>query len=1729
MFDTVNTFMDINELESFKLSDAVKFNKTLNPRLWGRDEHLLTEVREKLMAIADDFREFLGVNGLDVKDITVSGSNAAYTYTPHSDIDLHLVVDTPDDKNSDVYRELFDAKKYQYNDQHNYKIGGYDVELYVQDADKTHHSQGIYSLLNNDWVSVPRRRQPDVDDISVRSKFEDIGHRIEQAVASGDPSKMAAIAAKVKDMRQSGLDTTGEFGAENLAFKALRTQGLLDQLRTARNAVKDQELSLQERKKKKKQAQRGYGGYWYPGFSFGDGEGGGDGGGGESVRENTKSPDIKQILQPFIDSCVEYLGIEQAPKIILKRDPEWTRRNGTFGSFDSDTYSVTLAVSGRHVLDILRTLAHELTHARQHEQTEMPVDAGKTGSPYEDEANAMAGRIMRHWVDQYPEFFKDIPLEEDYDPNGPPPGPETKPTMPAGTVKVDVSDTYDWYKLGQHISNLKGLGQHDFGSGPPSTIMAFGSEKEEHKYIDALKKTGLTTTDIDPLDPNQPKSMPRQKTDPTYNVNESLDQPYKILRWEKGDYGDVDAIARLPDGTFLSVMFTKGFSQDTKEEAWSVEFFRNNSQEKTGEGDQQRVFATVLSAVQTFVSDRVPGAKGRYKPNKIFFSASKEVKPDEDQRKAMTRARLYDSLVQRYARALGFRAFRADTGKQVMYELSRIKPVVAEATGYIPVNDKEARDPRYSMAITQDIKPGEVQRQARKMGWTTDAAGRPPLLTSNASNLREFQDSNMKIAHILKEATLGGFPVKVLRIQDQGVEEAGNANSGRRGPNHYSPPDSSPVTLGRVEKTAGGVRHHADPSRYGGYDPKPEDDRLLGPQSRWRLDRAVRGLNEFAPPGNGGGDSGRWYTDDELADIIGDDWFEDFDVSNDGFNIDTHGEKAKQNLASYANSWFDDKGYNVNVMGVDHNDVDHDLKWYIVGSFHNPRFADKDVDEARNNYHANRTGFSRGARDPEGQDPQASQQVWGLKINGKVWSKQGKDVTFTSKQAAINTMNAILKNRPDLQGKIGVVTKGGVAEGLNEFAPGAGGDDGDADPYRYPKPTQFNRSVDYFGQFEADHFDREDFDDATGVFKGYWGNTQIAYFKFDNPAKTGSDDPGMGWYYEPESAGKSNSASSTSSVDNSEERKKQELNMIHAFLKSGQQPKPGSQIYQLMKRNGLAEDIGRRGFLKGMGAAAIAGAAGSAMGQAQRPMAGLPNVDKVDKQKMTITLDGQEYPLIILSPTDLRPRGGQQVHITCAELGQRCLGRYDALLAGGRVFVLPGTKPIERPKEVDEGWSQKYNKDKKDKKVSEGEGRFAGDTPVNIGGATVKRMAIGDTVTYFGRRAKIVDMTTDRKMSRITIANDMGGITKDVLTSDLKRTGVAEAIKLNAPQKSWSKQDMQDYLTRIKTGTKTKQDRFKPIIHGSNVKAITKDDGTEEWDLEDLKRQITTPPRAILGSNAKMSKSKKEGAITYDLTLPALSGIVVDEDTGEFVEITTCPGAGECQLFCYARKGGYVMFPAASMSAAQALNFLVNHPDEYMAMFDAEIKKTKALADKNGIKLLVRIHDAGDFFSKEYWDLSKKVQLNNPDVRFYFYSKMGDPVSDPNTPSNTLPNFSDGGAKSREVKKVELYRNAGKNLKGAPTIPKDMFRDLFVTDAKGKYVKDEQGRTQVKSPEAWENFKQKLSTKYKIDPGSIITYDQMNRIPEGPKPKWNVVVFPAGHGDLGATRLDVQNQFLMFH
>lgn len=382
---------------------------------------------------------------------------------------------------------------------------------------------------------------------------------------------------------------------------------------------------------------------------------------------------------------------------------------------------------------------------------------------------------------------------------------------------------------------------------------------------------------------------------------------------------------------------------------------------------------------------------------------------------------------------------------------------------------------------------------------------------------------------------------------------------------------------------------------------------------------------------------------------------------------------------------------------------------------------------------------------------------------------------------------------------------------------------------------------------------------------------------------------------------------------------------------------------------------------------------------------------------------------------------------------------------------------------------------------------------------------------------RALDFITEAKLRKL------GGFTVQPLTID--NNDVEEAIKLDAPQRRMSRDELQAYADRIKTGTKTKKDKFAPIIHGSNIKAITKDDDGTEWDLDDLARQITQRPKAILGTNAKMEKSATEGEIVYDLTLPALSGIVVDEENGDFVEITTCPGAGACQLFCYARKGGYVMFPASSMSAAQALNFLVNDPEGYNAKVNQEIHAIKRKTDAKGIQLVVRWHDAGDFFSKEYLDLAFKVAQDNPEVKFYAYTKMAD-VATAEAPDNFIINFS-SGAKRGEEKRIEFHKAAGHTVKQGVTVPKDMFFDLIAREG-NKLIKDAKGRTQFKSADALETFKQRLAQQYQVDPNSIITYDQMLDIPVGKEPRWNVIVQP-GAGDRAANRRDVIDSYLMFH
>lgn len=237
--------MNLKELAKFKLHDAVFFHDQLNPVIFLGDK-MRPEVRNQLLVIAEDFVDYLGVPHLEVKDVTLSGSNAAYSYTKHSDIDLHILVDMSKMNNDVIYRELFDAKKNIYNEKHDIQIGGYDVELYVQDSNQPHISLGEYSVVNDQWLRLPKKQRANLDQAAARLKFNKLARLAELALKHEDEKRINDLLKTVKKYRQAGLDMHGEFGPENLAFKALRSKGILTKLYDKINQLKSEKLSLPE-------------------------------------------------------------------------------------------------------------------------------------------------------------------------------------------------------------------------------------------------------------------------------------------------------------------------------------------------------------------------------------------------------------------------------------------------------------------------------------------------------------------------------------------------------------------------------------------------------------------------------------------------------------------------------------------------------------------------------------------------------------------------------------------------------------------------------------------------------------------------------------------------------------------------------------------------------------------------------------------------------------------------------------------------------------------------------------------------------------------------------------------------------------------------------------------------------------------------------------------------------------------------------------------------------------------------------------------------------------------------------------------------------------------------------------------------------------------------------------------------------------------------------------------
>ena len=242
-----------------KIVKSFELNDTLNPKVWDNYDDinkviLKKDIRQRLLSAAEEFLYYVDID-IVISDIVLMGSLSNYNWSDFSDFDLHIIADYNQfpKEQYDLFSELFDLKKTLFNLKHDIKIKGFDVELYLQDENSEAFSDGVYSIMFDEFISKPTKDVKKINKELIKTKAKQwmkiIDECIEQAEKEDLKDSQETLKKcykKIKKCRQSGLEKGGEFSIENLVFKYLRRNGYIGKLLEMRDKLLDQKLSLQE-------------------------------------------------------------------------------------------------------------------------------------------------------------------------------------------------------------------------------------------------------------------------------------------------------------------------------------------------------------------------------------------------------------------------------------------------------------------------------------------------------------------------------------------------------------------------------------------------------------------------------------------------------------------------------------------------------------------------------------------------------------------------------------------------------------------------------------------------------------------------------------------------------------------------------------------------------------------------------------------------------------------------------------------------------------------------------------------------------------------------------------------------------------------------------------------------------------------------------------------------------------------------------------------------------------------------------------------------------------------------------------------------------------------------------------------------------------------------------------------------------------------------------------------
>ena len=114
-----------------------------------------------------------------------------------------------------------------------------------------------------------------------------------------------------------------------------------------------------------------------------------------------------EVIDNFVKFAGEFLGLgTDVPNITISYDENEAPGMKSFGKYTPHVSDLRVVAVNRNLADVLRTLAHELVHYKQNKDGKLDISSNDTGSEAENEANAVAGVIMREYGAQNPIIFE---------------------------------------------------------------------------------------------------------------------------------------------------------------------------------------------------------------------------------------------------------------------------------------------------------------------------------------------------------------------------------------------------------------------------------------------------------------------------------------------------------------------------------------------------------------------------------------------------------------------------------------------------------------------------------------------------------------------------------------------------------------------------------------------------------------------------------------------------------------------------------------------------------------------------------------------------------------------------------------------------------------------------------------------------------------------------------------------------------------------------------------------------------------------------------------------------------------------------------------------------------------------------------------------------------------------------------------------------------------------------